>query len=189
VKKKMGATARYMMRNIAFPVLAAAMLVSCQSAHTDSPSPVPGVTAFTLSSEDVKDGDALDAVFTCDGKNIPPALKWSGAPEGTKSFALTLEDPDAPLGVFTHWLIVDIPAGINSLERAGKLPAPARELKNSFGGYGYGAPCPPSGTHRYIFTLYALSAAQLEGSQPSIEKSIPKLMLAKAALKARYARR
>ncbi|MCX5786494.1 MAG: YbhB/YbcL family Raf kinase inhibitor-like protein [Elusimicrobia bacterium] len=173
------------MKNTAFMVFAAAVFVSCQPAHTDRPAAVPGVPAFTLFSEDVKDGDALDAVFTCDGKNVPPGLKWSGEPEGTKSFALILEDPDAPMGNFTHWIVVDIPAGVHSLERAGKFPAPSRELKNSFGESGYGGPCPPSGTHRYIFTLYALSAARLEGSQPSI----PKLMLAKAALTSRYARR
>ena len=187
----MGATAGYIMRNIAFTVLAATVLVSCRSAHTDSPDPAPGpgVPAFTLLSDDVRDGDALDPLFTCDGQKVHPGLKWSGEPEGTKSFALTLEDPDAPMGIFTHWLVVDIPAGVNYLERAGKLPASAHELKNSFGGAGYGAPCPPSGTHRYVFTLYALSAARLEGGQPSIEKSIPKLTLAKAVLSSRYARR
>ena len=177
------------MRNIAFPVLAAAVFMSCRPVHTDSRDAGPVVPAFMLSSDDFKDGAALDPAFTCDGKNVPPGLKWSGEPAGTKSFALTLEDLDAPRGSFTHWLIVDIPAGVNYLEREGKLPVPARELKNSFGEPGYGGPCPPSGTHRYIFTLYALSAARLEGSQTSIEKSIPKLMLAKAALTSRYSRR
>jgi len=99
--------------------------------------------------------------YTCD---ISPPLGWSGAPPGTASFALIVEDPDAPGGIFRHWAAYDIPATTTSLPagyRAG-APAPFAEARNDFGKIGYSGPCPPLGqAHRYIFTLLALSPARL----------------------------
>jgi Raf kinase inhibitor-like YbhB/YbcL family protein len=119
----------------------------------------------TLSDAQVFNG------FGCAGKNISPAVKWSGAPSGTKSFALTLYDPDAPTGSgWWHWLVYDIPAATNALpEHAGDadgklLPPGAMQGRTDFGTSGFGGACPPQGDkpHHYIFTLYALKVEKID---------------------------
>ena len=90
----------------------------------------------------------------CNGENYSPALQWEGAPAGTKSFILTMIDPDG--GNWVHWILVNLPPDITSLEEAIAGPEIATAGRNSFGKNGYGGPCPPSGTHHYVFTLYAL---------------------------------
>ncbi|MCX8043928.1 MAG: YbhB/YbcL family Raf kinase inhibitor-like protein [Desulfobacterota bacterium] len=117
--------------------------------------------AFELVSTDFAAGGMIPALHTCDGKNISPHLAWRNPPQGTKSFALICHDPDAPVGTFIHWIVYDIPAGARELTRNGPLPPGARQLHNDFGTIGYGGPCPPSGTHRYIFTLYGLAVERL----------------------------
>lgn len=122
--------------------------------------PKGGAMAFTLNSGSFHNGDVIPRDLTCDGSDASPALSWAGAPAGTKSFAMIVDDPDAPGGIFTHWVIYDIPGD------AAKLPqgmaktdeaSGARQGRNSFGKIGYGGPCPPPGKpHRYIFKLYAL---------------------------------
>ena len=107
--------------------------------------------AFELTSEAFEDGGTIPVRYTCDGENVSPPLAWSGAPEGTKSFALFVEDPDAPRGTFDHWIVYDIPADAEGLpEDAGaspRLEAPGGPLqgKNDFGDVGWGGPCPPRG--------------------------------------------
>ncbi len=135
--------------------------------------------AFRLTSPDIRPGGtiAMEQVFNsfgCTGKNISPALAWSGAPEGAKSFALLCHDPDAPTGGagWWHWLVLNIPVSATSLEKdagnAGgtKLPAGAVHVNTDFGGPGWGGPCPPPGDkpHRYVFTLYALKVDRLDAS-------------------------
>jgi Raf kinase inhibitor-like YbhB/YbcL family protein len=129
---------------------------------------------FTLTSPDIKPGSKIADQFTansfgCTGGNISPALSWSGAPEGTKGFVLTVYDPDAPTGSgFWHWVMYDIPATVTSLPQGagvvGKEPAGAMQGGTDFGVPGYGGPCPPKGdkAHRYIFTIYAVKADKLE---------------------------
>jgi Raf kinase inhibitor-like YbhB/YbcL family protein len=133
--------------------------------------------AFTVSSNSFKDGDYLaqDHVlsenfgFGCAGGNKSPHLRWSGAPAGTKSFAVTCFDPDAPTGSgFWHWLVVNIPANVTELplgagSAGGELPAGALQTRTDFGVPGYGGPCPPEGDHphRYLFTVFAVSAEKL----------------------------
>ena len=133
---------------------------------------------FSLTSPDVAAGATMkmEQVFNgfgCTGQNVSPALAWTGAPANTKSFALILHDPDAPTGVggFTHWIVYNIPATARGLDKgagaagaAGKLPAGAAQSPTSFGMPGYGGPCPPAGDrpHRYVFTLYALSAEKVD---------------------------
>jgi len=130
---------------------------------------------FVLSSPDIAQGKALDARqllndFGCTGGNVSPALSWQDPPAGTKSFALTVYDPDAPTGSgWWHWVVFDIPAGARSLPAGagsadGKaLPAGAVQSRTDFGAPGYGGACPPKGhgAHRYVFTLYALDVAHL----------------------------
>jgi Raf kinase inhibitor-like YbhB/YbcL family protein len=133
---------------------------------------------LTLASTSFADGDYLDQAhilsetygFGCAGGNSSPELHWSGAPEGTKSFALTCYDPDAPTGSgFWHWLMVNIPPETTSLALgagdpvAGTLPTGALQTRTDFGAPGYGGPCPPEGDHphRYLFTLFAVKEATL----------------------------
>src|SRR5262245_48471344 len=114
--------------------------------------------AFTISSPAFSDGATLPKQFTCDGTDAPPPIHISDAPEGTRSFAVIMDDPDAPGGTFTHWLVYDIPVAKADLEvDAGKT------LHNSFGRDGYGGPCPPPGhgPHRYMFKVYAVDQASL----------------------------
>ncbi len=130
--------------------------------------------AMTLSSANFNDGDYLsnDHIlseaygFGCAGGNISPQLSWSGAPEGTKSLALTCFDPDAPTGSgFWHWVVVNIPAGATGLDlgagnpASATLPAGTLQVRTDFGAPGYGGPCPPEGDHphRYLFTIHAVS--------------------------------
>ena len=117
--------------------------------------------ALTIKSPAFKDGELIDAKYTCKGEDISPELNWSGVPEGTKSFALICDDPDAPLMTWVHWVIYDIPANVTSLsENVSKketLSNGAKQGRNDFRKIGYGGPCPPpGGPHRYFFKLYAL---------------------------------
>ena len=134
--------------------------------------------SLTVTSQSFRDGDYLpsahilseDFGFGCAGGNQSPQLTWSGAPAGTRSFAVTCYDPDAPTGSgFWHWLVVNIPASVAELAldagnpAAGKLPAGALQTRTDFGKAGYGGPCPPPGDHphRYVFTVFAVSQETL----------------------------
>lgn len=100
---------------------------------------------------------------SCGGENVSPDLTWSDAPEGTRSYAITCFDPDAPTGSgWWHWIAFDIPAGVTALGEGQPVPAGTREWDNDYGYAGYGGPCPPPGpAHRYIFTVHALDVAEL----------------------------
>ncbi len=124
---------------------------------------------LTLASPDFTPGArlALAQVYDkggCNGGNHSPALVWTGAPAGTKSFALLVNDSDAP-GGFWHWALIDIPASVSALAEGAAAPNGARTLVNDFGDFGYSGPCPPSGAgpHHYHFVLYALDVAKLGG--------------------------
>ena len=134
--------------------------------------------AFRVTSDNFKDGDYLpkdfilssDFGFGCAGGNKSPQLRWSGAPEGTKSFAVTCYDPDAPTGSgFWHWLVVNIPSSVTELaagagSTGGKMPSGALQTRPDFGKPGYGAPCPPEGDHphRYLFTVFAVGKDKID---------------------------
>ena len=115
-----------------------------------------------LTSNDFIDQELLDEKFTCDGEGISPHLKWEDFPAETRSFALSCADPDAPGGDFVHWLMYNIPLGITEIDQGASTIEEADDVKNDFGKAGYGGPCPPSGVHRYIFTVYALPVNELE---------------------------
>jgi hypothetical protein len=113
--------------------------------------------ALTLTSSSFGHNTNIPSPYTCDGRNVSPHLCWSGTPEGTHSFVLICDDPDAPMGTWIHWVLLNIPATVNQLEEAiSTLPAGTIQGMTSFNTLGYGGPCPPSGTHRYFFKLYAL---------------------------------
>jgi Raf kinase inhibitor-like YbhB/YbcL family protein len=119
---------------------------------------------LSLSSPAFAPGAPMDARHTCDGDEVSPALRWSGAPGGTASFALIVDDPDAPdpaapQRTWVHWVLYDLPATTHALPEAvaaSQLPAGTRQGVNDWNRTGYGAPCPPKGRHRYVFKLYAL---------------------------------
>ncbi len=115
---------------------------------------------LTLNSPAFGQRENIPAMYTCQGSDISPPLTWTESPEGTQSYALIMDDPDAPGGVFTHWLIYDIPASVNQLPEGMPIePQVSNGIQgqNDFGRTGYGGPCPPpGGPHRYRFSLYAL---------------------------------
>lgn len=118
---------------------------------------------MNLSSDAFGPNDSIPERFTCDGTNLSPALSWSGAPQHTTSFALIVDDPDAPSGTFTHWVVYNIPSSTQQfaagVSRTARLADGSAQGKNDFGDVGYGGPCPPPGNpHHYRFTIYALDA-------------------------------
>ena len=114
--------------------------------------------SLSLESPEFTHNASIPKQYTCTGKNISPALSWHGAPAGTQSYVLIVDDPDAPMGTWVHWLLFNIPAILTHLDEATQTPAGAISGKNSWHQQGYGGPCPPSGTHHYIFKLYALDS-------------------------------
>lgn len=141
-------------------------------------------------------GTPIPPTHTCDGSDISPPLEWAGPPAGTKSFALISDDPDAPGGTWVHWVAWNIPAEARSLvegiPKSDRLPDGTRQGVNDFGRVGYGGPCPPSGTHRYFFRLYALGATLMlpaRAAREDLEREMRGRILAGAELVGRYARR
>ncbi len=116
--------------------------------------------AFELTSTAFANGDPIPMKYTCDDQDISPPLEWRDPPEGTRSFALICDDPDAPMGTWIHWVLYNLPGSTLSLPEAvpanADLPDGGRHGQNSWGRSDYGGPCPPGGTHRYFFKLYAL---------------------------------
>ena len=129
----------------------------------ETPSPGGDAAAFSLTSEAFKNGETIPTRYTCDGENVSPPLAWDGAPAETNAFALVMDDPDAPGGTFTHWVLYGLGStALNLPEGVETVPMPASGLagsqgSNDAGGIGYTGPCPPPGDpHRYSFTVYAL---------------------------------
>lgn len=146
--------------------------------------------SFTLSSPAFVSGGALPAQFTCDGIGSSPALSISGVPENAQSLVLLVEDPDAPKGVWVHWVAFNIPPTTRDIPE-GKEP-PGRAGKNSWGKTWYGGPCPPLGEHRYFFRVYALSKvlALPQGStKTEVFTAMKKFILAETELMSRYERK
>jgi len=148
-----------------------------------------GTNTFQLQSSAFAPNGNIPPKFTCEGKNVSPPLSWSSAPAKTQSYALIVEDPDAPKGPVTHWLMFNIPAKLTALPDATALPPNAKDGLNSANAKGYHGPCPPSGKHHYVFTLYALDA-MLNIASPSTKAQLQTAMtshvLAQATLTGLY---
>jgi Raf kinase inhibitor-like YbhB/YbcL family protein len=112
---------------------------------------------ITVKTTAFGEGDRIPERYTCDGDNISPPLAWKGIPDDAEAVALVMDDPDAPNGTFTHWVVLDIPRQATSVPEA-DVPPDGVQIKGSAGKASYFGPCPPSGTHQYRFTVYALSA-------------------------------
>ncbi|HEY6248428.1 MAG TPA: YbhB/YbcL family Raf kinase inhibitor-like protein [Candidatus Angelobacter sp.] len=149
---------------------------------------------FQLTSSAFSAGADIPRRFTCQGDDDSPELTWKNAPKATKSFALIVNDPDAPrAGGFTHWVVYNLPATVNHLERAYYRYIKSAPLgvqgRNDFGELGYRGPCPPSGTHRYYFYLYALDAElnlKPDLTKDELEVTIKGHVLEKAELMGKY---
>jgi Raf kinase inhibitor-like YbhB/YbcL family protein len=116
--------------------------------------------AIRITSMAFEEGEMIPQKYTCDGRDVSPPLAWGGVPAGTKSLALICDDPDAPAGTWVHWVLFDLPADTKELSEnippKKTLESGAKHGINDFREFGYGGPCPPGGTHRYFFRVYAL---------------------------------
>ena len=148
-----------------------------------------------LKSEAFEEGQKIAAKYTCDGLNVSPPLSWSGVPPNTACLALICDDPDATSGTFVHWVFYDIPVSVDSLPE--RVPAEEKpgtggtQGTNGFGRVGYRGPCPPSGTHKYCFKLYALDASldlETGATKERLLEAMDGHILAECQLVARYRR-
>jgi Raf kinase inhibitor-like YbhB/YbcL family protein len=144
-----------------------------------------------VSSPAFGEGDSIPQKYTCDGQNVSPPLEWSGQPKETKSVAVICDDPDAPSGTFTHWVLYDIAGNAHRLPEGSA--GPAKEGQNSFKQIGFGGPCPPAKDrpHRYVFRVYALDIDSLGRpglSQQDVEGAMRGHILAKGQLMGKYQR-
>lgn len=155
-----------------------------------------GKMSFQISSSSFESGGMIPKKFTCDAADVSPELSWNGAPQGTKSFALIADDPDAPAGTWTHWVIYDLPPNLTNLAentpKTDELPDGAAQGRNSFKKIGYNGPCPPPGkAHRYFFRLFALDQ-KLEikpgASKEEVEHAVQGHILAEAEVVGKYQR-
>ena len=152
--------------------------------------------ALSLKSSAFKPDEFIPKKHSCEGEDVSPQLSWMGAPEGTRSFALIMDDPDAPPGTWVHWVLYDLPATARELAenvpKSEELASGARQGRNDFRKIGYGGPCPPPGpTHRYFFKLYALDAKlnlKAGTTKADVEKTMKGHILAQAELVGRYGR-
>jgi hypothetical protein len=164
-------------------------------AHCSSETTGGDMMGITVKSTAFADGGMIPKKYTCDGSDISPPLSWDSVPEGTKSLALISDDPDAPRGTWVHWVIFNLPAHITELTEhippQQTLSTGAKQGRNDFGKIGYGGPCPPGGTHRYYFKLYALDKEINLGagaSKAELLKAMEGHILTEGQLMGRYKR-
>lgn len=153
---------------------------------------------FKVESPDFREGEVIPKKFTCEGENTSPLLKWDNPPAGTKSYVLIVEDPDAPMGTFVHWLVFDLPQGFRQIARGLGNGGPElngiKQGLTDFGNTGYGGPCPPKshGKHRYNFILRALDISSLDlpdgAKRSEIERAMRGHILAEAKTTGLYQR-
>jgi Raf kinase inhibitor-like YbhB/YbcL family protein len=175
-----------------------ALLLSVCTATAADVAPVKPSEKNTmqLTSNAFKEGQPIPVQHTCDGKDLSPPLKWTGAPPGTKSFALIVDDPDAPVGTWVHWVLYDVPGNATELSegvpKTQYVAGNAKQGMNDFKHLGYGGPCPPPGkAHRYFFKLYALD--HVIGIKPGttkkdVEAAMQTHVLAQSQLMGTYQR-
>lgn len=177
---------------------AAAVLILALTPRPTAKAPPPAgkeaTVSLSLTSPAFAAQGAIPRRFTCDGDDVPPPLAWTGTPAGTKSFALVVDDPDAPMGTWVHWVLYDLPDTVTALPEAvtaKTLPPGTREGTNSWKRTGYGGPCPPSGRHRYFHKLYALDIVLPDLDRPTkaaLEKAMAGHVLAQTELVGTYQR-
>ena len=156
----------------------------------------PKGSAMKIETSDFSQGQPIPQQFTCDGQDRSPALQWSGAPQKIKTFALIVDDPDAPAGTWVHWVIFNLPASASSLPEGvpqSDTAAGGTQGRNDFGKIGYNGPCPPPGKpHRYFFKLYALDTTlglNVGAKKADVERAMQGHIVAQAELMGTYARK
>ncbi len=156
-----------------------------------------GGKVMKVESRAFKEGEVIPVRYTCDGVDISPPISWSEVPEGTKSFVIIMDDPDAPIGTFTHWIVYDIPGNIRDLPEAFPKADQVNSIRqgvNDFGYVGYGGPCPPKGHgfHRYFFKIYALDVESLglppKATRRQVEERMNGHVLGEGSTMGRYKR-
>ena len=156
-----------------------------------------GKGTMQLTSTAFAEGQPIPSKYTCDGENVSPPLSWNGVPEGTKSLTLIVDDPDAPAGIWVHWVLYDLPANSTELPeglpKSQYIPGGAKQGLNDFKHLGYGGPCPPAGkAHRYYLKLYALDRVlELKpgAGKKEVERAMEKHTLAQGQLMGMYKRK
>jgi hypothetical protein len=177
--------------------IAMAVLLLCGATWSTDAGDAESNMTLTLTSSAFSAGQEIPARYTCDDRDIAPPLSWSGAPSGTQSFALIVDDPDAPdpkapKMTWVHWVLYNIPASATGLPEGATsrdLPAGTKEGRNDWKRTGYGGPCPPVGRHRYFFKLYALDTKLPDLDEPTkakLESAMEGHILARAELMGTY---
>ena len=161
----------------------------------DAISASKGGEKMKITSSAFAEGNMITAKYTCDGRDISPPLEWKDVPSGTKSFALISDDPDAPRGTWVHWVIYNIPPNVTKFDenipRDKEFKNGMRQGSNDWPQIGYGGPCPPSGTHRYYFKLYALDTMlglKPEATKAQLAQAMKGHILAEAQLMGKYSK-
>jgi Raf kinase inhibitor-like YbhB/YbcL family protein len=160
-------------------------------------TPANEKATMKLTSTAFSEGQPIPEKYTCDGKNLSPALSWTEAPASAKTLVLIADDPDAPAGTWVHWVLYDIPAAVSALPedlpKSQYTPEKAKQGLNDFKHLGYGGPCPPPGkSHRYFFKLYALDAPlnlKPGSTKQQVEHGMEKHILAEGRLMGTYKRK
>lgn len=167
-----------------------------QISQTSVSNPTPQKSELKLTSTAFKEGEAIPRGYTCDGANVSPPLEWTGMPKSAKTIAIIAEDPDAPSGTFTHWVLYNLPAeGLGLIENTPPtetLKGGGAQGKNDFEKIGYGGPCPPSGTHRYFFKVYALDSElplKPGATKAEVEQAMAGRIVGQAQLMGTYSRK
>jgi len=164
-----------------------------QETLSSTPTPQTAGGSIKLTSTAFKEGEPIPRQYTCVGVNVSPPLEWSGVPKSAKTLVIIADDPDAPSGTWVHWVLYNLPADnigmVENLPATDELKAGGFQGKNDFGKIGYGGPCPPSGTHRYFFKIYALDNELLLKSgatKAEVEKAMEGHVVAQGQLIGTY---
>ena len=184
-----------MVRSPVYLLLSLFFMILFLNCGKEGNSKDPGGTAMgtiAVTSTAFKEGGMIPGKYTCDDRDLSPQIAWTGIPAGAKSIALICDDPDAPAGTWVHWVVFNIPATVKELaEGMTALPAGAKQGINDFRKVRYGGPCPPGGTHRYFFKIYALDTILTlkEGATKSeLLKAMEGHVLAQGQLVGKYKR-
>ena len=184
------------MRFICIILMIGLLVVACNGENSDKTAEKGEVAmALKITSLAFEEGDMIPKQYTCDGADMSPPLSWSGIPEGTKSLALIADDPDAPSKTWVHWVLYNLPpdsAGLpEKVPPDDTLASGARHGITDFRQLGYGGPCPPGGTHRYFFKLYALDIMldlEIGATKGQLLKAMEGHILAEGQLMGKYKR-
>ena len=178
------------------------LLIGCASPAPPAQRPLANVnpsqnreSSIQVTSTAIKEGQPIPRPYTCDGVNISPPLEWNGTPKSAKTIAIIADDPDAPSGTWVHWVVYNLPAEniglVENLPATEDLKAGGLQGMNDFKKIGYGGPCPPSGTHRYFFKVYAIDSElplKAGATKADVEKAMQGHIVAQGQLMGTYSR-